>query len=179
MSAGAVLPYVWAFARGPQFAQAALKIQDIDILEPSPAALPEPRFRRPAHLLRRDIAVYRKFTQALLHRYLRMCMEAGKVPSLMGREVLRGHASSYRVDSFDDVVIFLHDVDRCLDQLGPRQQKLVRRIAIEQYTVGETAVELRVDPRTIVRQYAWALDRLTRIFLRAKMLEPQKCCQGV
>jgi DNA-directed RNA polymerase specialized sigma24 family protein len=175
-AAAAVLPYVWAFAQVVQNIQVA---QDVDVQEPLPAALPEPRFRRPAHLLRRDIAFYRKFTQALLHRYLRMCMEAGKVPSLMGQEVLRGHASSYRVDGFDDVVIFLHDVDRCLDQLDPRQQKLVRRIAIEQYTVGETAVELRVDPRTIIRQYAWALDRLTVIFLRAKMLEPQKCCQGV
>jgi hypothetical protein len=138
-----------------------------------------PESRRPAHLLRRDVAVYRKFTQALLHRYLRMCMEAGKVPSLMGQEVLRGHASSYRVDGFDDVVIFLHDVDRCLERLDPAEQRLVRRIALEQYTVGETAAELRMDPRTVIRQYAWALDRLTEIFLRAKMLEPQKCCQGV
>jgi DNA-directed RNA polymerase specialized sigma24 family protein len=70
-------------------------------------------------------------------------------------------------------------VDRCLERLDPMEQRLVRRIALEQYTVGETAVELRVDPRTIIRQYAGALDRLTEIFLRAKMLEPQKCCQGV
>jgi hypothetical protein len=169
-AAAAVLPYVWAFAQIDQELQ--------EQQEPA-STLPEPRYQRPAHLLRRDVAVYRKFTQALLHRYLRMCMEAGKVPSLMGQEVLRGHASSYRVDGFDDVVIFLHDVDRCLERLDPMEQRLVRRIALEQYTVGETAVELRVDPRTIIRQYAGALDRLTEIFLRAKMLEPQKCCQGV
>jgi hypothetical protein len=169
-AAAAVLPYVWAFAQIDQELQEQQEPESI---------LPEPRYRRPAHLLRRDVAVYRKFTQALLHRYLRMCMEAGKVPSLMGQEVLRGHASSYRVDGFDDVVIFLHDVDRCLERLDPAEQRLVRRIALEQYTVGETAAELRMDPRTVIRQYAWALDRLTVIFLRAKMLEPQKCCQGV
>jgi len=36
-----------------------------------------------------------------------------------------------------------------------------------------------VDPRTVIRQYAWALDRLTEIFLWAELLKPQKCCQGV
>jgi hypothetical protein len=172
-AAAAVLPYVWAFAQVDQ------EIQEIQEIQEPASLLPEPRFQRPAHLLRRDVAVYRKFTQAMLHRYLRMSMEAGKVPSLLGQEMFRGRVTCYRVEGFDDVVIFLHDVDRCLERLDPEQQRLVRRIALEQYTVGETAAELRVDPRTVIRQYAWALDRLTEIFLRAKMLEPQKCCQGV
>ena len=123
------------------------------------------------------MAFYRKYTEAMLRRYVRMSMEAGKVPSLLGQEMFRGRVTSYRVESFEDVVIFIHDVERCLEQLDEQQQQLITRISLQQYTLGETAAMLGLSPRTAVRRYWEAVDRLTRVFLRTQMLEPLKGCQ--
>jgi len=159
MSAAAVvLPYVWAIGRE----QAALRAP-----VPAPKEQLEPR-----------MAFYRKYTEAMLRRYVRLSMESGKVPSLLGQEMFRGRVTSCRVDSFDDVVIFIHDVDRCLEKLDLEQQDLISRIALQQYTLGETAALLGLKPRTVVRRYGQSVDRLTRILLNAKILEPMKCCQG-
>src|SRR5437870_7237679 len=61
--------------------------------------------------------VYRERTIALLRRYLRISIEGGRLPSLLGRELFRSKVMSYRMSSFEDAVIFVHDVDRALDQL--------------------------------------------------------------
>jgi hypothetical protein len=153
-AAAAVLPFVWAFAK-----------QQPEVGKPRKQADPE-------------VAFYRKYTEALLQRYVRMSMEAGRVPSLLGQEMFRGKVTSYRVESFEDVVIFLHDIEKCLERLEPEQQDLISRMALQEYTLGETAAMMRLDPRTVIRRYGEAVDRLTAIFLNVKMLEPQKCCQG-
>jgi hypothetical protein len=158
MSAAAsfVLPCVWAIGRD----QAALRA-------PTPAGPLEPR-----------MAFYRKYTEAMLRRYVRLSTEAGKVPSLLGQEMFRGRVTSCKVDNFDDAVIFMHDIDRCLAKLDLEQQELITRIALQQYTLGETATLLGLKPRTVVRRYGQSLDRLTRVFLTVKLLDPLKCCQG-
>ena len=63
------------------------------------------------------MAFYRKYTEAMLRRYQTMSMEAGRVPSLLGRELFRGHVTSHTVHSFEDVVIYVHDVEKCLAKL--------------------------------------------------------------
>ena len=126
-----------------------------------------------------ELAFYRKYTEAMLRRYMRLSMEAGRAPSLLGREMFRGKVTNYRVLGFDDVVIFVHDVEKCLAKLDEGQQYLIRRIALQEYTQGETAGMMGVGLRTIVRRYAEALDLLTKIFLERNLLEPLKACQGV
>jgi len=159
MSAAAViLPYVWAIGN----TQAVLR---------SPVEVS----RQPVEP---QMAFYRKYTEALLRRYVRMSMEAGKVPSLLGQEMFHGNVTGYRVESFEDVVIFLHDIEKCLDKLDTEQQHLISRIALQEYTLGETAELMGLKPRTVVRRYGQAVDCLTSVFLSVKMLEPLKCCQG-
>ena len=126
-----------------------------------------------------ELAFYRKYTEAMLRRYMRLSMEAGRAPSLLGREMFRGNVTNYSVQGFDDVVIFVHDVEKCLAKLDEGQQYLIRRIALQEYTQGETAGMMGVGLRTIVRRYAEALDLLTKIFLERNLLEPLKACQGV
>jgi len=126
-----------------------------------------------------EMAFYRKYTEGMLRRYLRLSMEAGKVPSLLGKEMFRGKVTSYRVQSFEDVVIFVHDVEKCLGKLGKLQQQLITRIALQEYTQGETAGMTGLSLRSVGRRYAEALDRLTQIFLQVKLLEPMMECQVV
>jgi hypothetical protein len=150
-----VLPMLWAVGA------------ELPILEPASLLVPA------------DMAFYRKYTEAILRRYLRMAMEAGKVPSLLGQEMFRGKVTSYRVGNFDDAVIFVADVEHCIHQLDAQQQELITRIALQEYTVLETAELLGLHPSSIVRHYTIALDLLTRIFLDVRILETLKCCQEV
>lgn len=165
------VPRIWAVAeparvsiepkRSPAEAMRAL------IGEGQPA-LPEPKV---------ELAFYRKYTEAMLRRYLRMSMEVGRVPSLMGQELFRGHVSHYKMTSFEDGVIFCVDVERCLAKLRKTDQALIRRVALQGYTHEEAAPRLGLSFKTCVGHYGEALDRLTELFLIGRLLEPQKCCQ--
>ncbi len=121
-----------------------------------------------------QMAFYRKYTEGMLRRYVAMSMEAGRVPSLLGKEMFRGRVTSYEVHSFEDVVIFIHDVETCISRLDREQQWLVRRIALQQYTQQETAKMLKMPPRTVIRRYRQTIDRLTAVFLSVGLLEPAK-----
>jgi hypothetical protein len=121
-----------------------------------------------------EVAFYRKYTEGLLRRYVRLSMEAGRAPSLLGREMFRGNVTNYSVRGFDDVVIFVHDVESCLKLLDEARQHLIRRIALQEFSLEETASLLHLPLRTVHRRYGNALDELTEIFLERKLLEPSK-----
>jgi hypothetical protein len=126
------------------------------------------------------VAFYRKHTEALLRRYMHLSMEMGRTPSLLGNFVFRGRMSSYRVRSFEDAVIFVFDVEKCLKRLEPYSQQLIARISLQEYTQGEAAELMGQSIRTIVRRYADALDALTTIFLEVDLLSvpPPYGCQA-
>jgi len=125
-----------------------------------------------------ELAFYRKYTEAMLRRYLRISIQSGRVPSLLGRELFRGNVTSYRVHSFEDGVIFCFDVEKRLSRLTVMDQQLIKRIGLQEYTQGEAAGMLGLSLRNCIRQYGYALDALTEMFLEAGMLEPLKSCQG-
>jgi hypothetical protein len=125
-----------------------------------------------------ELAFYRKYTEAMLRRYLRISIQAGRVPSLLGRELFQGNVTSYRVHSFEDGVIFCFDVEKRLGRLTVMNQQLIKRIGLQEYSQGEAAGMLGLSLRNCIRQYGYALDELTEMFLEAGMLEPLKSCQG-
>ncbi len=126
---------------------------------------------------RPELAFYRKYTEGMLRRYLRLSMEKGRVPSLLGQEMFRGRVTTYKIRSFEDVVIFVHDVEMCLKRLTETEQNLLERIAIQEYTQGEAAGLLGMSLRTVVRKYGAAVDVLTGHFLDTGLLEPLMACQ--
>lgn len=139
-------------------------------------AVEAPRPKRPEP--RAELAFYRKYTEALLRRYLRMSTETGRVPSLLGKEMFRGNVSHYRVDGFEDVVVFCMDVEKCLARLTAFEQDMIRRISLQQYTQSETAAALGYSLRHVVTHYGKALDSLTRLFLDRDLLGSiRKRCQ--
>ena len=134
------------------------------------------REEKPAHeepvAISPELAFYRKYTEGMLRRYVRMSIEMGRVPSLMGKEMFRSKVTSYRMRSFEDVVIFVFDVEKCLDKLDGISQVLLQRVAMQEYTQGEAAGLTGMSLRTVARKYSAALDRLTAIFLQMRLLEP-------
>jgi DNA-directed RNA polymerase specialized sigma24 family protein len=123
-----------------------------------------------------EVAFYRKYTEGMVRRYMYRSMEIGRVPSLLGDFSFRGKSSNQKGYTFEDSVIFVHDVERCLMRLNPMERELVSRIALQEYTLAETAELTGMSMRTVVRRYTEALDRLTQVFLRLKLLQVPGAC---
>ncbi|MBV8629816.1 MAG: hypothetical protein JOZ83_02750 [Silvibacterium sp.] len=154
MSAAPILPYVWATVSRKPVERS---------FQPRPLG---------------GLAFYRRKTEVLLRRYMSVSMDMGRVPSVMRNLDFRGRGSSYRIRNFEDAVIFVIDVEKCLKLLDGFAQELVARIALQEYTQAETAELMEQGLRTITRKYAEVLDRLTTLFLDRELLipdAPQDC----
>jgi DNA-directed RNA polymerase specialized sigma24 family protein len=133
-----------------------------------------------------DLRLYRKRTVRLLRRYMRLSIEVGRLPSLLGREFFRTRVTSYRASTFEDAVIFVHDVERSLDKLSEFDKKLIAKIVLQEYSQEEAARLIGCGRRHAVRCYPEALDRLSEMFLKRELLtrlpntkpEAEKSCQG-
>ena len=187
VSARIAVPRIWAVADGRGLPE---KVEEITVSQgerPNPGAgasglVGDPvgvPAGSPAAAVNAEpqVAFYRKYTEAMLRRYMRLSMEAGRVPSLMGRELFRGHVTSYKVKSFEDVVIFCHDVEKCLTVLNARERELIKRIALQAYSHGEAAAILGLPLRSCIRHYFGALDKLTHRLLELELLKPLESCQ--
>jgi hypothetical protein len=132
-----------------------------------------------------DLWLYRERTIALLRRYLRISIEVGRLPSLLGRELFRSKVTSYRMSSFEDAVIFVHDVECALHQLDAFGKDLVAVIIFQDYSQDEAAEVLHCARRTVCRGFPEAVDRISELFLEGGLLNrlPQRrsvenSCQG-
>ena len=115
-------------------------------------------------------SVYRSSTIRLLRKYFRFSIEIGRLPSLVGREYFRSRITSARTPTFEDAVIFAHDVDRCLAQLDDYSQHLIARVILQEYDQEEAARLLRCTDRTIRRLLPAALDQLSQLFVERGLL---------
>ena len=122
-----------------------------------------------------DLWLYRERTVALLRRYLRISIEVGRLPSLLGRELFRSKVTSYRMTSFEDGVIFVHDVEHALEQLTQFWQQLIAVVVFQDHTRDEAAEILRCARRTVCREFADALDRVSELFLEGGLLNRLPC----
>jgi len=116
------------------------------------------------------LAYYRKHTESLLRRYLFASMQVGRAPSILSDPVSRGWASSRPVRTFEDAVIFVLDVERCLNQLDLLDREILCRVILQEYTQAETAVLLGMNVRSIGYRFPLALDRLTEKVLLSGLL---------
>jgi hypothetical protein len=133
-----------------------------------------------------DLWLYRKRTVGLLRRYMRLSIEVGRLPSLLGREFFRTRVTSYRASTFEDAVIFVHDVERSLEKLGEFDKQLIAKIVLQEYPQEEAARLVGCGQRHVARCYVEALDRVSEIFLKRRLLlrlpsvkqDVEKSCQG-
>jgi hypothetical protein len=117
-----------------------------------------------------SLAFYRKHTESMLRRYLYASMQVGRTPSILGEPVARGWASSRPVRTFEDAVIFVLDVEMCLNQLGSLDRQMLSRIVLQEYTQSEAAPLLGMSVRAISYKFPQALDRLTEKLLETGLL---------
>ncbi len=128
---------------------------------------------------------YRRRTVALLRRYARASVEVGRLPSLLGREFFRSRVTSYTMRNFEDIVIFVADMEQAIEKLNALEKKLLAMNVLEEYTIPEVARLLSYNQRMVERLLQDALDRLSRILLANGLMEQlpmtsggSKSCQG-
>lgn len=87
--------------------------------------------------------------------------------------------------NFEDVVIFVTDMEQAIDKLTALDKKMLAMNILEEYTRDEVARLLGCHPRTVRRQLQDALDQLSEILLAGGLLEKlpavageQESCQG-
>jgi hypothetical protein len=172
MSAVLQLPLLWAARTGSAALQPQLLASAAHHIRkqlPESETQPETAVETPAEPVV-TYAFYRKHTENLLRRYLYASMQVGRSPNLLGESVGRGWVSSRRVRTFEDALIFVLDVERCLQRLTAIDRQLISRIILQEYTQAEAAALLRISVRTICSKLPQAIDRLTEILVEADLL---------
>ena len=132
---------------------------------------------------RRRRAIYRGRTVWMLRRYMRYSHDTGRLPSILGREFFRAKVTRHTAVTFEDRVIFVHDMETCLHRLDEFSQKVIGRIVLQEYGHEEAAQLLGCTRMTVHRVLVEALDKLGSILLRVELIErlhwrSEKSCQG-
>src|SRR6185437_162929 len=117
-----------------------------------------------------SLAFYRKHTESTLRRYLYASLQVGRTPSILGDPVGRGWVSSRTVRTFEDALIFVLDMERCLAKLDSSDRLILSRVILQDYTHSEVAGMLGVATRTVGYKLAHALDRLTEKLVESDLL---------
>ncbi len=162
MSAALQLPAIWGDA-GTDVAWQEIK------KEQKPNA--KPANREPNSAVDPKLAFYRKHTEKMLRRYLYASMLVGRAPEVLSDSIGRGWVSSRPVRTFEDAVIFVLDVEKCLHKLNALDRLLLGRIVLQDYTQSETAEMLGIAARTVSYKFPQALDRLTELLLDSGLME--------
>jgi hypothetical protein len=115
--------------------------------------------------------VYRNRTVSMLRRYLRCSLETGRLPSLLGSEFFRAKTRVSARVTFEDRVIFVHDMENCLQRLDEFSQRLIARHILQEHDCENTARLLQCNEKTVRRLIPLALDRLSEMLLERGLME--------
>jgi hypothetical protein len=117
-----------------------------------------------------DLWIYRERTAGLLRRYFHVSVEVGRLPSLLGRELFRAKVSSYRAHTFEDAVIFVHDVEHCLEDLDEFDHRVLGKVVFQDYSQDEAAQLLGCGRKTVGRRVSEILDLVSERLLDRGLL---------
>jgi hypothetical protein len=163
MSAALQLPMVWGTSSPQQTWQ-----EDGRNWKQTPAAKPAAKAPTEGPVV--SLGFYRKHTESMLRRYLYASMQVGRAPCILSDPIGRGWCSSRPIRTFEDAIIFVLDVEKCLNQLETLDRKMLSRIVLQEYTQAEAASLLGMSVRTISYKFPKALDRLTEKLLESGLL---------
>jgi len=97
-------------------------------------------------------------------------MQVGRSPDILGENIGRGWVSSRRVRTFEDALIFVLDVERCLQRLSVLDRQMITRVVLQEYTHTEAAPLIGISARTLCTRLPQAIDRLTENLVEADLL---------
>jgi hypothetical protein len=119
-----------------------------------------------------NLASYERVrTMNVLHRFFRTALLVGRMPSLLGREIFRSRATSMPARAFEDAVVFVCDVERCLRELGTIEQGLIAFCILEDRSEWEAARRFQRSQSDVSRRLGQTLDLLHETFCRVGLLK--------
>ena len=121
-----------------------------------------------------ELAGYRAYTRALLRRYFRIAVDIGRLPSILGGLRYRAKVSNYPLHTFEDAVIFVHDIERVFDRLERRHLEMIAGVSLLEYSIPEAAMRIGITVQRAERRYNSALDSLSAILLETGLLRRLK-----
>ena len=80
--------------------------------------------------------------------------------------------SSTRMHTFEDFVIFVHDMERCMEKLDPASLETIAALVFLDQSQAEAGKSLGLSRRQMERRYSRALDRLSYRLLVAELIQP-------
>jgi hypothetical protein len=101
-----------------------------------------------------------------------MAVDIGRLPSILGGLCFRARVSSYRLHTFEDAVIFVHDIERVFDRIPRPSMEIIAGVVLLEYSVPEAALRLGITVQRAERRYATALDSLSAALLEVGLLRP-------
>jgi hypothetical protein len=120
---------------------------------------------------RSELFQYRYETVAMLQKYLAVSLDLGRLPSVLGGEMFRSKVTSYRISSFEDLVIFVTDFGACMNRLSECARRFIALHLFHEYSKEEAASKMGYDVRNARRIYCDALDEMSEILLRFRMID--------
>ena len=101
---------------------------------------------------------------SVLLRFFRSALLLGRMPSLLGREIFRSRMSTQPSRAFEDAVVFVCDVERCLRQLETFDQKLLAFCVLEDHSEWDAARRFHCSQSEVSRRLGRSLDSLHESF---------------
>ncbi len=108
----------------------------------------------------------------LLQRFFRTSLLLGRMPSVMGGNAFRTNLRSTPARAFEDAVVFVCDVERCLRSLEPLDQRIIAICVLEDRSEWEAARRFHSHQAHISRRLGEVLDLLHETFCRLGLLPP-------
>jgi hypothetical protein len=122
-----------------------------------------------------EYSMFRAHSLKLLRHYLRLSLDYGRIPSVLGGESMRARVSHTRMHTIEDETIFIHDMNRCLEQLLDEEElRLLALIVFMDYTFEEAATLRQYSIRQTYRMFYDLMDRLTKAFFDREFLNREK-----
>lgn len=117
-------------------------------------------------------SVERELTIALLRRFFRTSLLVGRMPSILGREIFAARTTATAPHAFENNVVFVCDVERCLRALDTTDQRLVAFCIFEDRSEWEAARVFGAVESDTSRRLGYVLDLLYETFCRLGLLRP-------
>ena len=126
-----------------------------------------------------EYSIFRTHTLKLLQHYLRLSLDYGRIPSVLGGQVTRARVSHTKMHSMEDDTIFIHDMSRCIEQeLTDEELRLIALIVFIDHTFEEAAKILGYSEKQLRRIFPGIMDRLTRALFDRELLSREKLMAG-
>jgi AraC-like DNA-binding protein len=123
---------------------------------------------------RADAVFFRGQTLAIIRHFFEIASQIGRLPSILGREFFRARVSHRGIPSFEDQVVFVHDVERALARLQEGEAEVVALVGLLQYSLDDVATMLGRSRSGVARRFANSIDRLAEMFLESGLLRENR-----